>query len=208
MKATAIWMFFLFGMGLYSAPAPGQARFDTLDFTVRAMSASGTVLAGEYDGNAVVWSPSGGRQQIAADAVVTAISGDGLVVAGYYSTGAKSGDVFLWTQEGGVRPLGAVFGAVPSSWDLNGHRSLGLSEDGSTVVGTGGYDTGDPGDSRPDEAYRWSQVGGFQGMGPSDNNDDGCDWSSAIDVSAEDRKSTRLNSSHVKISYAVFCLKK
>src|SRR5436309_2625640 len=28
------------------------------------------------------------------------------------------------------------------------------------------------------------------------------------DVSALDRKSTRLNSSHVKISYAVFCLKK
>src|SRR5207302_2089890 len=29
----------------------------------------------------------------------------------------------------------------------------------------------------------------------------------AVDV-GEDRKSTRLNSSHVKISYAVFCLKK
>src|SRR5690606_27285364 len=29
-----------------------------------------------------------------------------------------------------------------------------------------------------------------------------------IDVAAVDRKSTRLNSSHVKISYAVFCLKK
>src|SRR5690606_41826851 len=28
------------------------------------------------------------------------------------------------------------------------------------------------------------------------------------DVLLEDRKSTRLNSSHVKISYAVFCLKK
>src|SRR5690606_41002015 len=27
-------------------------------------------------------------------------------------------------------------------------------------------------------------------------------------VSCQDRKSTRLNSSHVKISYAVFCLKK
>src|SRR3989442_10052351 len=27
-------------------------------------------------------------------------------------------------------------------------------------------------------------------------------------VSREDRKSTRLNSSHVRISYAVFCLKK
>src|SRR5207302_10940774 len=29
-----------------------------------------------------------------------------------------------------------------------------------------------------------------------------------VDVDALDRKSTRLNSSHVKISYAVFCLKK
>src|SRR5436309_6003259 len=28
------------------------------------------------------------------------------------------------------------------------------------------------------------------------------------DVAGADRKSTRLNSSHVKISYAVFCLKK
>src|SRR5690606_23068502 len=28
------------------------------------------------------------------------------------------------------------------------------------------------------------------------------------EVACEDRKSTRLNSSHVKISYAVFCLKK
>src|SRR6266511_5271745 len=30
----------------------------------------------------------------------------------------------------------------------------------------------------------------------------------AIDPTSRDRKSTRLNSSHVKISYAVFCLKK
>src|SRR5438874_5014604 len=30
----------------------------------------------------------------------------------------------------------------------------------------------------------------------------------SIDTSAIDRKSTRLNSSHVEISYAVFCLKK
>src|SRR5207302_6050126 len=30
----------------------------------------------------------------------------------------------------------------------------------------------------------------------------------AIDLQMRDRKSTRLNSSHVKISYAVFCLKK
>src|SRR5438067_9275810 len=32
-------------------------------------------------------------------------------------------------------------------------------------------------------------------------------WILSLDV-AEDRKSTRLNSSHVSISYAVFCLKK
>src|SRR5690606_40815307 len=31
---------------------------------------------------------------------------------------------------------------------------------------------------------------------------------SVRDVVVQDRKSTRLNSSHVKISYAVFCLKK
>src|SRR5690554_7621806 len=30
----------------------------------------------------------------------------------------------------------------------------------------------------------------------------------AAEIRAEDRKSTRLNSSHVRISYAVFCLKK
>src|SRR5690606_42030399 len=29
-----------------------------------------------------------------------------------------------------------------------------------------------------------------------------------VSITPEDRKSTRLNSSHVKISYAVFCLKK
>src|SRR5690554_7366335 len=31
---------------------------------------------------------------------------------------------------------------------------------------------------------------------------------SKVDASVSDRKSTRLNSSHVRISYAVFCLKK
>src|SRR5439155_27305422 len=37
---------------------------------------------------------------------------------------------------------------------------------------------------------------------------DECPGIFARDFSAEDRKSTRLNSSHVAISYAVFCLKK
>src|SRR5699024_11707007 len=36
----------------------------------------------------------------------------------------------------------------------------------------------------------------------------GHDLASAEKLNREDRKSTRLNSSHVSISYAVFCLKK
>src|SRR5437868_12890720 len=35
-----------------------------------------------------------------------------------------------------------------------------------------------------------------------------CPRPDRVERSAEDRKSTRLNSSHVSISYAVFCLKK
>src|SRR5690606_19697037 len=34
------------------------------------------------------------------------------------------------------------------------------------------------------------------------------DYLNTVPLAAADRKSTRLNSSHVKISYAVFCLKK
>src|SRR5690554_7664480 len=37
---------------------------------------------------------------------------------------------------------------------------------------------------------------------------EGADELVFYDISASDRKSTRLNSSHVRISYAVFCLKK
>src|SRR5690554_5246042 len=37
---------------------------------------------------------------------------------------------------------------------------------------------------------------------------DGIDIKNDVEVKRRDRKSTRLNSSHVRISYAVFCLKK
>src|SRR6266511_4578561 len=43
---------------------------------------------------------------------------------------------------------------------------------------------------------------------PSPDADLGYDISDYLTVDPRDRKSTRLNSSHVKISYAVFCLKK
>src|SRR5690554_7612349 len=36
----------------------------------------------------------------------------------------------------------------------------------------------------------------------------GLNWRTVIGNTSIDRKSTRLNSSHVRISYAVFCLKK
>src|SRR5690606_40415051 len=61
-------------------------------------------------------------------------------------------------------------------------------------------------------------VGGDDGVGVDDgevgDTDVGADLRAvahpraAADDRAGDRKSTRLNSSHVKISYAVFCLKK
>src|SRR5436309_10249780 len=52
--------------------------------------------------------------------------------------------------------------------------------------------------------YKRNNVSGCR------NNCDSCTCvcSSARKCCSEDRKSTRLNSSHVKISYAVFCLKK
>src|SRR5438067_6789781 len=38
--------------------------------------------------------------------------------------------------------------------------------------------------------------------------DGGVEGGGRLDATIQDRKSTRLNSSHVSISYAVFCLKK
>src|SRR3712207_7287591 len=46
-------------------------------------------------------------------------------------------------------------------------------------------------------------IMGQFGMGPSDHNS-----VPYVHMLTEDRKSTRLNSSHANISYAVFCLKK
>src|SRR5690606_41826666 len=48
---------------------------------------------------------------------------------------------------------------------------------------------------------------GVNGLEPAVR-EHGVEGGSLPPCGAEDRKSTRLNSSHVKISYAVFCLKK
>src|SRR5699024_12287180 len=44
--------------------------------------------------------------------------------------------------------------------------------------------------------------------GPGGDGDRGVEGAPSSHLHPEDRKSTRLNSSHVSISYAVFCLKK
>src|SRR5690554_7136924 len=62
-------------------------------------------------------------------------------------------------------------------------------------TGEGGRGTGEgPAAARPDRGRQESAVRGDHGGSQQDYRGD--------------RKSTRLNSSHVRISYAVFCLKK
>src|SRR3712207_7170912 len=89
-----------------------------------------------------------------------------------------------------------------------GILSLGIFQRGAVVLiereGVVGRASG--GVKAHDKRVEWGRCGavaiGLQGQNPS-----------ATDVHGEfverlDRKSTRLNSSHANISYAVFCLKK
>src|SRR5216684_4776440 len=74
--------------------------------------------------------------------------------------------------------------------------------------------------SRPGPSWSWMAVGlrheqrsdRPRGSGPSRSCQDGAPERALAQVDAgpgcQDRKSTRLNSSHGYISYAVFCLKK
>src|SRR5699024_11270980 len=73
-------------------------------------------------------------------------------------------------------------------------RGLALDDD----VGIGGVEGVDGGEQR---------LVLLGAPPPSVQNGGGAVVTSAAEA-AEDRKSTRLNSSHVSISYAVFCLKK
>src|SRR5690554_3285909 len=52
------------------------------------------------------------------------------------------------------------------------------------------------------------RVVGGEHVAPGDTGDTGCAAMEREVIDYRDRKSTRLNSSHVRISYAVFCLKK
>src|SRR5690606_5510336 len=64
-------------------------------------------------------------------------------------------------------------------------------------------------DTRP--FLNWALANDIRVLFPITREDGLLDWTVGSpdgDVERQDRKSTRLNSSHVKISYAVFCLKK
>src|SRR5205085_11580909 len=69
----------------------------------------------------------------------------------------------------------------------HGHRELGHPEPGLYTVGVKSYG----------RAPTFLMATGFEESGRA-----------AVALDAKDRKSTRLNSSHSQISYAVFCLKK
>src|SRR2546430_6313594 len=65
-----------------------------------------------------------------------------------------------------------------------------------------------PDATRPDATRRWrwlaAALGGFLTLAVLY----GAYWAQVLRHHQRDRKSTRLNSSHSQISYAVFCLKK
>src|SRR3712207_8451842 len=67
----------------------------------------------------------------------------------------------------------------------------------------------DPNDACPDQPGEKTEDPKTNGCPPADKDKDGVlDRDDACPDKAGDRKSTRLNSSHANISYAVFCLKK
>src|SRR5690606_41232483 len=77
-------------------------------------------------------------------------------------------------------------------YTLSLHDALPISAAGEHPAG------GDPGQEHPVGGAPAAAAGGVGEVGDVDDDVD----------RHRDRKSTRLNSSHVKISYAVFCLKK
>src|SRR5260221_5611690 len=63
---------------------------------------------------------------------------------------------------------------------------------------------------RPPRSTLFPYTTLFRSLDPTIRSNDTCDFHSSLRAkkSEKDRKSTRLNSSHTVISYAVFCLKK
>src|SRR5690554_8230429 len=116
---------------------------------------------------------------------------------------SKGGDA---SGEGAIDPnagYGADTGAVDGSYDSN------RNEEAALRAITTFYFEFDSSDLKP-EAMRALDVHArdLQGNGARVVLEGHADERGTREYNMADRKSTRLNSSHVRISYAVFCLKK
>src|SRR3712207_7012288 len=80
-----------------------------------------------------------------------------------------------------------------SPWDFFDYSSAASGMTYRNNLNTGGVTIDGNPDSVVNGRLTWESVDGPQG---------------GLSISHTDRKSTRLNSSHANISYAVFCLKK
>src|SRR5690606_41218235 len=96
--------------------------------------------------------------------------------------------------------------ATSSDHPLSLHDALPISQ---TLSVSGSLGTHDPTVIEQDGVFYLFNTG--RGL-PGKTSTDLRSWNNASaafgSATTSDRKSTRLNSSHVKISYAVFCLKK
>src|SRR5256885_11844549 len=93
---------------------------------------------------------------------------------------------------------------------------LRLARDGGTPARTGperpmfpgGMEVGDEELQALERVIRSKNLFRYYGVGDGPQEVDAFERELAEHMGVEDRKSTRLNSSHLVISYAVFCLKK
>src|SRR2546430_11384437 len=105
------------------------------------------------------------------------------------------GGVYVASAEQRGRARLRLIARVPAG-EIHGEREPGLPREHG--IGTGAV-------AAPPEGGQSAPRGAVQGLGERDE----CLRPGRVDGShARDRKSTRLNSSHSQISYAVFCLKK
>src|SRR5690606_18715838 len=117
-------------------------------------------------------------------------------------TGASSG-IGLATAEAAAAAGVALALTARSISTLEGVVSR-IEADGGEAIAL----EGDVSDRRQMEDVARAAVDRFGRIDSWVNNAGVSIYGRLEEVTEEDRKSTRLNSSHVKISYAVFCLKK
>src|SRR5690242_20766246 len=120
-------------------------------------------------------------------------SGIGLLPIVYFATDAAKQKYLPKIAAGELITAYALTEAGAGSDAMAGKANARLSEDGKEYILNG--------------EKMWITNGGFADIFIVFAKVDG-DKFSAFIVERQDRKSTRLNSSHMSISYAVFCLKK